>query len=252
MSNSRYEYSAAVNRTPNADAVLPNTDGTKGKAFAIANPILIIDDSNRICSILVTGIVNHCSAAGYNCRIIQSSELGLIPTLPIEFGINLPATANSNIQPNRPSFTIFTANSPRNALPVLRQPGIRRLTIISDIMMPADTEVGLVGMLDELARRALPVNLVFTSSESQNRDYVVSLIKNGKAFFLEKGTENWAGLPYALVNHTDHFSFKTIVTGDFDNGMLRGTQSRKDKNAGGSSFPPLRWIANLIGKILGY
>lgn len=243
MPESRYEYSAAINPTHNPDTILSNSQNLDGKAFAIANPILIIDDSNRICSILVTGIVNHCSAAGYNCRIIQSSELGLIPTLPIEFGINVPASAN---QSNRPSFTIFTANSPRNALPVLRQPGIKRLTIISDIMMPADTEVGLIGMLDELARLALPVNLVFTSSESQNRDYVVTLIKNGKAFFLEKGTENWAELPYALVNHTDHFSFKTIVAGDYDNGLLRSTSAKKEKNTK-SGFGPLRWLTNKLG-----
>jgi hypothetical protein len=187
------------------------------------NSILIIDDSNRICSLIISNIVSCCVEAGYNCHIIQSSDLGMLETLPMDFGQAslLPPTQEMDETSNpKPAFMIYTANSPRHAIPVLNLPNLQRLTIISDIMMPADTQVGLIGMLSEMVHLKLPVNLLFTSSESQNREYVRALIRNGKAFFVEKGSEAWADLPYAIVNRNDQFNYKVIVSNDYDSGIL--------------------------------
>lgn len=212
----------------------------------IINHVLIVDDSNRICSLLVTGIISSCLEAGYNCRIVQSGDLGLVEALPFDYGVS--GSTQLDNQPGRPIFQIYIANSPRYAVPILKLPNLGRLSIISDIMMPADTTVGLIGMLDELARLRLPVNLVFTSSEIQNRDYVVALLKSGKAFFLEKGSEVWSNLPNALVNQTNRFAFKTIELSDYDNGTLRRYTPLQTEAETTSFFGRiLNWFKNLGG-----
>ncbi len=172
-----------------------------------SNNILIIDDSNEICSLLVSGIISGCAETSRTCRVVQSGPFGMIETIPLNFSINVFDDKFVNV---------FTANSPRNALSVLNMPTIRRLTIICDIMMPNDTEVGLPGLLRELSRLRMPVNLVFATSEGQNRGYVEKLLNSHKAFFLEKGTSPWNQLPYALVEKSDLFHYHLINLQDFE------------------------------------
>lgn len=168
--------------------------------------ILIIDDSDQICSLLVTGIIAGCAQNGQTCRVVQSGPFGMIEMIPLNFASDVFDDKIVNV---------YTANSPRNALNVLRLPQLERLTIICDIMLPNDTQVGLVGLLDELNRLALPVNLVFASSEGQNRFYVEQLLSNHKAFFLEKGTTFWDRLPYALVENSGSFQYHRLTPPDY-------------------------------------
>ncbi len=176
--------------------------------------ILIIDDSNQICSLLASSIVSKCAETGQTVHIVQSGALGLLTTMPMVF------SPENTLEP----ITIYTANSPKNGLPVLQLSNIHKLTIVCDIMTPADTEVGLFGLLRELTERQLKVNLVFASSEGQNRYYVEQLINRGKAFFVEKGSQAWIELPGALVNRSDMFEYKTIVRSDYDNGLLHAEE----------------------------
>ncbi len=176
-----------------------------------SNHILIIDDSNQICSVLVTAIVTGCSDSGRTCQITQSSPFGLIETVPMNFSDDVFDTKVLNL---------YIANSPKNALPVLRQPQIKRLTIICDVMMPGDTEVGLLGLLRELTELKLPVNLLFASSEGQCRYYVEELLRNRKAYFVEKGTAAWTDLPYALVQRSQMFRYQVLARLDYDKGRL--------------------------------
>ncbi|HEX2912482.1 MAG TPA: hypothetical protein VH186_16860 [Chloroflexia bacterium] len=173
--------------------------------------ILIIDDSNQICSALLTGIVRSCAETGRTCNIVQAGPFGLIKTMPMTFA---PGPSVSS------GLTIYTANSPQHALPVLRQPYLRRLTIICDVIMPNDTEVGLLGFLRELTELNLPVNLLFASGEGQNRYYVEELINSHKAYFVEKGTSAWIDLPLALVQRSNLFKYQVIVRSDYDKGRL--------------------------------
>ena len=169
--------------------------------------ILIIDDSDQICSLLVTGIIASCAQNGQTCRVVQSGPFGMIEMIPLNFASNVFDDKIVNV---------YTANSPRNALAVLRLTQLEQLTIICDIMLPNDTQVGLVGLLDELNRLALPVNLVFASSEGQNRTYVEQLLSSRKAFFLEKGTTFWDKLPYALVENSELFHYRRLTLPDYD------------------------------------
>jgi CheY-like chemotaxis protein len=177
--------------------------------------ILIVDDSYRLCSLLVSSIVRECALSQRSCSVVQSSDLGMIETVPMHF-------SNSA---NKALLTIYTANSPRNALPVLHLAHIKKLTIICDIIMPSDTTVGLVGLLREISHLQLPVNLVFASSEGQNRAYVEQLIKYNKAFFLEKGSKAWIDIPIALVHRNQLFQYKPIVRSDYDKGRLPEEES---------------------------
>jgi CheY-like chemotaxis protein len=192
-----------------------------GQSMLTSNPqaeqthILVVDDSYRLCSLLVSSIVRECAMVQRSCNIVQSSELGMIETVPMQFSTNQ----------SQASLTIYTANSPRNALPVLHLAHIKQLTIICDILMPSDTTVGLVGMLREIAHLELPVNLVFASSEGQNRVYVEQLIKQGKAYFLEKGSKAWIDIPVALVHRDQLFQYKPIVRSDYDKGRLPEEES---------------------------
>ncbi len=174
--------------------------------------ILIIDDSNHICSTLVTAIVRACAESGRSCQIIQSGPFGMIETVPMWFAPKMP-------DPHR--FNIYIANSPRNALQVLNLPDIQHLTIICDIIMPSDTQVGLFGLLSALTSHQLPVNLLFASSEGQSREFVAELLKNRKAYFVEKGTSAWLELPYALVQRNKMFQYRVLERSDYDKGRLR-------------------------------
>ncbi|NWJ47874.1 MAG: hypothetical protein HXX08_18630 [Chloroflexi bacterium] len=186
---------------------------------AWGNHILIIDDSNQICSLLVSSIISQCAAVSRNVQVVQASALGLLVTMPIVFS-----------QDDSPDIlTIYTANNPKSALPVLQLNTLSNLTIICDIMTPADTEVGLFGLLEDLTAKQVPVNLVFASSEGQNRYYVEQLIKQHKAFFVEKGSQAWMELPFALVHRRSMFQYKTIVRSDYDSGFLRGSKQKAEE-----------------------
>ncbi len=182
--------------------------------------ILIIDDSARLRFALADLIVAACLATGkpyrvFHCdkdgQFVQSQE-SLNPSI-----LSAPPSAGvPSSDPNRlDEFAVYTAPSPKHALFVINSPLFTKLTIICDVMMPADTEVGLVGMLDALARRSLPVNLVFASSDAQNRYVVAKLVETGQAYFMIKAGGTWETLSQALVHRTDSFQFKIITVNDF-------------------------------------
>lgn len=192
--------------------------------------ILIIDDSARLRQNLAELIVANCLAAGKIYRVFHSDKDGKFTQsneLPnpgmLLLGDNGPAESQ-----DMDEFAIYTAPSPKQALFVINSPLFSRLTIISDVMMPADTEVGLIGMLEAIVRRSLPVNLVFASTDAQNIFVVAKLVEAGKAYFLVKQGSAWEDLSRALVRRTDNFSFKTITSLDFE-GMqkLAGLVTRK-------------------------
>ncbi len=192
--------------------------------------ILIIDDSARLRYTLAELIVANCLAAGKIYRVFHSDKDGKFtqsnevpPPGMLLLGDNSPSESQSLDE-----FAIYTAPSPKHALFVINSPLFSRLTIISDVMMPADTEVGLIGMLEALARRSLPVNLVFASTDAQNNFLVAKLVEARKAYFVVKQGSAWEDLSRALVQRTDNFRFQTITTLDYE-GMqkLPGLVDRK-------------------------
>lgn len=192
--------------------------------------ILIIDDSARLRQNLAELIVSNCLAAGNIYRVFHSDKDGKFtqsnempnPAMLV-LGDSGPAAPN-----DLDEFVIYTAPSPKQALFVINSPLFTKLTIISDVMMPADTEVGLIGMLEAIARRSLPVNLVFASTDAQNIFVVAKLVEAGKAYFVVKQGSAWEDLSRALVRRTGSFRFKTITSLDFE-GMqkLAGLVKRK-------------------------
>jgi hypothetical protein len=105
---------------------------------------------------------------------------------------------------------VYEAASARHALKWLQAGGLRRLTIISDVVMPLDTEVGLEGLLDGLREMQLAVNLLFVSGEEQNWEYVHSLLASQPAFFVVKGSDMWNRLPAAVVTEADRFRYVVL------------------------------------------
>ncbi|MEI6043787.1 MAG: hypothetical protein WCS37_05290 [Chloroflexota bacterium] len=199
--------SSPINQ-PLSSNTVPSTRNAPSVALAsfVADRLLIVDDSTQICSMLVTNIIKACNVSRRPYQIIQSGPLGLVEVDSV--------SSESGGTP----LIIYTANCPRNALPILRLSGLDHLIIISDIMMPSDTEVGLLGMLQELSNHHLSVSLIFASSERQNRYYVEDVLQSGKAHFMEKGSQAWGELPFRLVEDTKQFQYKVIVRGDFDRG----------------------------------
>lgn len=180
--------------------------------------ILIVDDSARLRYALADLVVAACMSSGKPYRLFHSDKDGRFIQSNETINPGMMPEA-SQIKPSDPNkldeFAIYTAPSPKQALFVINSPLFTRLTIISDVMMPADTEVGLVGMLEALARRNLPVNLVFASSDAQNRYVVAKLVENNKAYFVVKAGGVWEELSQALVHRTESFQYKQITTADF-------------------------------------
>lgn len=169
--------------------------------------ILIIDDNVQLRSLLARHILLNCNNQQRSCAIYHLGERSE-PRLNY---YNNPANADE-LEPGEqlPDFTIYEAGSPRHALQWIKNTGIQRLTIISDVMMPVDTEVGLPGLLTGLNQLHVAVNLVFMSSEPQNIEQVQILLNSQRAFFLIKGSEAWTRLPEALVRGADRFNFQVL------------------------------------------
>ncbi len=169
--------------------------------------ILIIDDNVQLRSLLARHIMLNCSSQQRSCAIYNLGERSE-PRLTYFHQIE----ENSAVDPNniQADFTVLEAGSPRHALTWLKDSGLERLTIISDVMMPVDTEVGLPGLISGLHDLRLAVNLVFVSSESQSKQLVQNLMNKQQVFFLIKGSETWNRLPEALVQGAERFHYELL------------------------------------------
>lgn len=178
---------------------------------------LMVDDSEVVQNRFCENLAFACHKYNHNLLIIRGNKQG---RFFITYDSHQPQAGivpvEQGFSPNnlgKYQFILYTAYMPRLALPILNLPYFDKLTIISDISMPSDTEVGIVGMMETLSRKRLPTNLIFASSEYQNRSVIEGLIKRQKAFFIEKGTQAWETLPFALVNHSSTFTYQ-IFAGD--------------------------------------
>lgn len=192
--------------------------------------ILIIDDSARLRYALADLMISQCTTSGKGYRVFHCDKDGRY--VQSGEGLSVSKTEANGEAARQDEFAIYTAPSPKHALFVINSPLFSQLTIISDVMMPADTEVGLVGMLEAIAKRNLSVNLFFASSDAQNRQVVSRLVDSGKAYFAVKASGMWEQLAQALVHRTDSFIFKKITANDFT-----GVQNAASHALG--SNPPL-------------
>ena len=176
--------------------------------------VIIIDDSNRVRSILASTIISGCASVGKDAYLIQSST----------FGIFTHTIGDLRQGMGVPDVIVGVADCARNALELLDPVLVRRAIILCDIETPEDMQVGLFGLLDHLARTAIPVNLIFMSSEAQNVNCVRGLIARRKAWFVEKGSDAWVQLPVALINNLDKLQYQAIATTDYDAPFLAAVQ----------------------------
>lgn len=178
--------------------------------------ILIIDDNVTIRSLLARHIMLSCNNRERSCAIYRLGERAM-PSLTYNSDPNYYADSEEEIFSD---FTIYEAGSPRHALAWLQQSNVKQLTIISDVMMPVDTEVGLPGLLNGLHELQVGVNLVFMSSEPQNLSEVQYLLNDQRAFFLIKGSDSWSRLPEALIAGAERFSYRVLPRRDYTNPAL--------------------------------
>jgi hypothetical protein len=179
---------------------------------------LMVDDSEVVQNRFCENLAFACHKYNMALMIVRGNKQGRFfitydsvqsqnGIIPVEQGFNPNNLSKYN-------FILYTGYAPKLALPILNLPFFEKLTILSDISMPSDTEVGLVGMLEALSRRRIPVNLIFASSEYQNRNVIEGLINRGKAYFVEKGSQAWENLPFALVTRASTFTYQIIVGED--------------------------------------
>lgn len=165
--------------------------------------ILIIEDNTRLRSMLARYIMLNCDTLQQTCAIYHLDLQG-VPRLTYS---HRPDLTEGSVE----DFIVLEADSPQRALSWLRRARLKQLTIISDVMMPADIEVGLSGLLKGLAQLQIALNLMFISSDPQNRDYVQMLLNGQPVFFLVKGSEAWRRLPRAIVEHANRFQYKPLA-----------------------------------------
>jgi hypothetical protein len=163
--------------------------------------ILMIDDNVQVRSMFARYILQSCATQNLTCaiyRLGQRAEPSLTYYHPTES--------------DRPivDFAVYEAASAHHALKWLKTTDVRRLTIISDVIMPLDTEVGLEGLLYGLREMQIAVNLLFVSGEEQNSEYVRNLLENQPAFFVVKGSDMWNRLPTAVVSEADRFRYVVL------------------------------------------
>ena len=165
---------------------------------------LIIDDSEMIRTQFSRAISRICEENSYSYQIFEIGRQG-----------QFSAQAQKDFDNTTEMYYAYTAATYKQALKVLEMPDLNEMTLVCDLSIPSDTEVGVVGFLEALARLRLPVNLIFMSGDYQNRASIESLLKRGKAFFIEKGTAQWNSLPSALIKRVSSFQYQCVTVEDF-------------------------------------
>jgi CheY-like chemotaxis protein len=178
--------------------------------------ILIIDDNGQLRASLARYIMLSCHAQRKSCAIYRIGERAE----PLLNYFSNPANESEFEPTTAPDFAVFETATPRQALNWISQSGLRCLTIISDVMMPVDTEVGLPGMLSALSDLQIGVNLVFMSSEPQNIEHVQNMLQGQQAYFLIKGSESWNKLPDALIKSAHRFVYRVVPKLDYSNSAI--------------------------------
>lgn len=172
---------------------------------------LIIDDSQIIRVQLARSIARVCYETGLNYRLYQLNRSGEL--LEATHYVMPP---DAQAQPTvGPRYRVYVASSYKLALQIITNPVFKHLTVMCDLSVPGDTEVGLFGFLEAITQRQLPVNVVFISCDHQNRVAIEPLLEKGKAFFIEKGTVSWTMLPQALVQGVEHFNYQRLTYDDY-------------------------------------
>jgi CheY-like chemotaxis protein len=167
------------------------------------NHILIIDDNPQLRSLFARHILIASSDKNRSCALYHVTEKAQARLTFFEPHLTLAPNPELD-------FAIYEANSPRQALNWLRQVSFQRLVIVSDVMMPIDTEVGLDGLLDGLAQLYLEVSMLFVSSEPQSKALVRALMAPQQAYFVIKGSDSWSKLPAALVQNIDSMPYRLV------------------------------------------
>jgi CheY-like chemotaxis protein len=167
------------------------------------NHILIIDDNPQLRSLFARHILIASSDKNRSCALYHVTEKAQARLTFFEPHLTLASNPELD-------FAVYEANSPRQALNWLRQVSFKRLVIVSDVMMPIDTEVGLDGLLDGLAQLYLEVSMLFVSSEPQSKSLVKALMAPQQAYFVIKGSDNWSKLPAALVQNMDSMPYRLV------------------------------------------
>jgi len=183
------------------------TASTQPQSFPVGrrtHHILIIDDNVQLRSVLARHLLLMCRELNRSCALFHVTEHAQTQLTFFD-----PAAPDFSTNPEL-DFAVYESNSPRQALNWLRHIQLRRLAIISDVMMPIDTEVGLDGFLDGLAELELLVGLLFVSSEAQSLTLVQQLMAPQPAYFLIKGGPNWATLPEAIVRNIDKLQYRQV------------------------------------------
>ncbi len=167
--------------------------------------ILLIDDNVQLRSLLARYIMLNCHTAQQSCSIYHLGERAE-PRLTYHQPVETPEGFQRPLD-----FVVYEAISPRHALNWIKQDNVKRLTIISDIAMPLDTEIGLPGLIYHLHTLQVAVNLVFYSVEPNNRAIVEAMLGNKQAYFLIKGSPAWQHLPTALVQGASRFNYQHLA-----------------------------------------
>lgn len=167
--------------------------------------ILLIDDNAQLRAVMARHILFNCRERSRSCALYHITEKGQTLLNFFEPGSETAGSASAELD-----FAIYESNSPRQALNWLQRNRLSSLIIVSDVMMPIDTEIGLDGLLEGLSEMALPVNMLFVSSETQSKSFVQKLVAPQQAFFVTKGSDGWAKLPDALVRYASTLPYRPI------------------------------------------
>lgn len=178
--------------------------------------ILIIDDNGQLRSWLARCILSSCHNHGKSCAIYRIGERNE-PSLNY---YNNPLNPEETTPTQLPDFIVFEAGTPRQALRWITESRVQYLTIVSDVMMPVDTEVGLPGLLTALSQLQIGINLVFMSSEAQNIEHIQNMLNGQPAYFLIKGSDAWNRLPEALVRGASKFTYRPVVKREYNSAAI--------------------------------
>lgn len=176
------------------------------------NRILLLDDSVRLTSMMARYILLTCSDYGRSCALYH---LGPAAQPRLTYYESGSASGKRNNR-NSLDFAVFVAATPRHALLWLEETRPVTLTLVTDVLLQGDTQIGMVGVVDRLCELEIPTQLIFISGDGQNQALVKPLLDQRRASFVVKGSQEWSFLPRRLAENASRSNYHIIRDYDYE------------------------------------
>ncbi len=179
------------------------------------NQILLLDDNIRLSSMIARYVLLSCNEYGRSCALYHLGSATQPKLTYYSSGLSEDTNRRRTTQQDGVDFAVFVAATPRHAVTWLESIHPRGLTVVADVKLKGDIDIGLVSFIDEVADLEIPAYFVFVSDAPQNQNLIKPFIDQRKGSFVTKGGFDWTALPRRLVENAGRITYNLVDENDY-------------------------------------